>query len=155
MNTPVTQDSLVSNAIAVADSAELLFMTTEASMIDVPKLAGTTFIGGSILCSLGIELLLKCIHSFLNADTKFPTGHNIEKLFSDIPDKSIKNTLISQYNSETGKKLEDFLLKHKRSFEDWRYFSESTNDVSFDCSDSRVLTKILKDKVNSLRGGNK
>jgi hypothetical protein len=47
-------------------------------------------------------------------------------------------------------KLEDFLLKHKRSFETWRYFSESTNEMSFDVSDSRVLTKILKNEVMSL-----
>jgi hypothetical protein len=150
VNTPVTQDLLVSNAISIADSAELLFMTVDATMTKEPELAGKTFIGGTVLCSFGIELLFKCIHSLLNADTKFPSGHDLEKLFSNIPDENIKNTLIHQYHSETGMKLEDFLLKHKRSFETWRYFSESTNSISFDSSDSRVLTKILKNKVMSL-----
>jgi membrane-associated phospholipid phosphatase len=83
MNTPVTQDLLVSNAIAIADSAELLFMTVDATVIKEPKLALKTFIGGTVLCSFGIELLFKCVHSLLNADTKFPSGH-VLKNFSVI-----------------------------------------------------------------------
>jgi hypothetical protein len=155
MNTPVNQDSLVANAISVADSAELLFITVDATLVAEPKLAGKTFIGGAILCPLGIELLFKCIHSLLNIDTKFPSGHNLEKLFRDIPNENIKNTLANQYNSETGMTLQSFLLKHKSAFENWRYFSESTNGVSFDCSDARVLTKILKNEVMSLLGSKK
>jgi hypothetical protein len=155
MNIPVTQDLLVSNAISVADSAEILFLTVDATLAAEPKLAGKTFIGGAILCPLGIELLFKCIHSLLNIDTKFPSGHNLEKLFRDIPNENIKNILIEQYNSETGTALQFFLSKHKSAFENWRYFSESTNGVSFDYSDARILTKILKNEVMSLLSSKK
>ncbi len=43
MNTPINQDLLVANAIAVDDSAKILFLTVDSTLAAEQKLAGKTF----------------------------------------------------------------------------------------------------------------
>jgi hypothetical protein len=151
MPKPIDSNLLAGNAFAVANSAEILFTKTDDCIrANEMPLAGTTFIGGTILCSFAIELLLKSIHSLLSSDTVFPSGHDLEKLFNKIPDDSLKNILIDRFNKETQNKLQDFLSSHKRAFENWRYFSESNCDINFDVLDARVLIKILKSEINNI-----
>ncbi len=150
MPTPTSRDLLIRNATSVADSANALFLMGGAFLTEHPQIAANHLISAAILCPFGIELLLKSIHSCLNVDTSFPSGHNLEKLFKDIPDKEVKTTLEDLYNTKTGKKLQVFLLQHKSAFQDWRYFSEPTSNAHFDYLDAMVLTEILKNKVMSL-----
>jgi hypothetical protein len=150
MPTPTSQNLLIRNATAVADSANALFLMSNAFLTEQPQMAADYAISTAILCSFGIELLLKSIHSCLTVDTSFPSGHNLEKLFKDIPDEEVKTTLEDLYSAERGKKLQDFLLQHKSAFQAWRYFSEPTSNANFDYLDAMALTEILKNKVMSL-----
>jgi hypothetical protein len=151
MPKPADSNLLAGNAFAVANSAEILFLKTDdyAKSSEMP-LAGTTFIGGTILCSFAIELLLKSIHSLLSSDTFFPTGHDLKELFKTIPDDNLKNIIINKFNEQTEKTLQDFLSNHRRAFENWRYFAESTSDINFDVSDARILMKLLKTEISNL-----
>jgi hypothetical protein len=152
MPKPTNSNLLAGNAFAVANSAEILFLKTDDYIrLNEMPLAGTTFIGGTILCSFAIELLLKSIHSLLSPDTIFPSGHNIEKLFDTIHDNNLKNVLIDRFNEKTGKTLQDFLSKHRHAFANWRYFAESNCDISFDAIDARILIEILKSEINNIK----
>lgn len=150
MPTPTNSDVLAANAISVADSAEVLFLTCDANIGTTNEIAGKTFIGAAVLCSFGIEMLLKTIHSYLGSDTTFPSGHDLRSLFDSVTDREIKDSLAAGFNSTTGRDLVDFLNSHRKAFQDWRYFSESTSNINFDVGDARALTKLLKSTVTKL-----
>jgi hypothetical protein len=144
---PKDLNLLAANAISVADSSELLFMVATATASEAISLAGKTSIGGIILCSFSIELLLKSIHSLLASDTTFPGGHNLRALFNDISDDNLKIILTDYYGNKTGEDIQDFLLSHEIAFEEWRYFSASNSNVKFDIGNARILVEILKAEV--------
>ena len=147
---PIASDKIVfaNSAIAAADSAEILFLTSDAISQSAQPLMIKTFLGATILSSFGLELLLKSIHVFQSRENTFPSGHNLEDLFNALSDQ-LKIRIQNDFSERAGSELEAFLTNHARSFEEWRYFAEKTEGViNFDMKSVRTLTGILKDVVN-------
>ena len=150
MPIPNDPNRLAINAICAADAAEILFLVGNATAGQADAIVGPSFIGGTILGSFGIELLLKSINSILNADNSFPSGHKLSNLFDAIPDNALKQAIESEFTTQTGKALADFNTTHENAFVEWRYFGESDDNLNFDSAACRELTKILKSKVRAL-----
>jgi len=147
---PIASNKIVfaNSAIAAADSAEILFLTSDATRQGSQPLMVKTFLGSTILGSFGLELLLKSIHVFQSEENRFPSGHNLEELFNKLPTQ-LKVRIQDEFSQSTSCKLESFLTGHARSFEEWRYFAERTEGtISFDMKGVRTLTSILKNIVN-------
>ena len=143
---PIASDKIVfaNSAIAAADSAEILFLTSDAISQSAQPLMIKTFLGATILSSFGLELLLKSIHVFQSRENTFPSGHNLEDLFNALSDQ-LKIRIQNDFSERAGSELEAFLTNHARSFEEWRYFAEETEGV---IKSVRTLTGILKGVVN-------
>jgi hypothetical protein len=142
---------LANNALAAAESAEILFLTSNSTMSTQPLLAAKTFIGAAMLASFGIEMLLKSICAFKSCSTEFPRGHNLSTLFNKIPDASMRQEIRRKFEMESGGVLDAFLHSHAQAFKEWRYFSENTGgELKFSATQTRLLTKILKEVVLQL-----
>ena len=150
MHYPSDLKMLLVNASSVANSAEVLFAAANQAKSQSEQLTANTLIGSGILCAFGIELLLKSIHSLINADNGFHSGHDLKQLFDQIPNQAVRDGISDGFRTQATKELDDFLNAHKSAFQDWRYFCENQATLDFDMKSARILTAILNAKIQEL-----
>ena len=143
--------AFASNAIAIVESAEILFLTAEANKQHSKPRMMKTYLGAIVLSSFGLELLLKSVHVFLNENDQFHSGHHLFNLSDNI----LKDQIATKFLSQRSVPLHPFLENHSNSFQDWRYFAENNKGkLNFEIDNVRALTKILKDIVMEYKNEN-